>query len=133
MQAKHNYDAQYQSHEGAVKGHAEADRDHWLTAGVGESLYVLVQGRAIYSPVTLEHGVNAVRFAGPDEVLASGYLWEENRKQLAYKPFVVLEAHGRGMVVAFTADPNFRAYMDGLNILFLNAVFRGPAHASPAY
>ena len=112
---------------------AESDRDHWLTAGVAESLYVLVQGRAIFSPVTLDNGVNAVRYAGPDEVLASGYLWEENRKQLAYKPFVVVEPHARGLVVAFTADPNFRAYMDGLNVLFLNAVFRGPAHASPAY
>ena len=27
------------------------------------------------------------------------------------------------------ADPNFRGMADGLNILFLNAVFRGPAHA----
>jgi hypothetical protein len=33
----------------------------------------------------------------------------------------------RGAVVAFTADPTFRAFMDGLNVIFLNAVFRGPA------
>ena len=29
-------------------------------------------------------------------------------------------------------DPNFRAYMEGLNVMFLNAVFRGPARARPA-
>jgi len=32
-------------------------------------------------------------------------------------------------VIGFTVDPNFRAYTDGLNVLFLNAIFRGPAHA----
>jgi len=53
-------------------------------------------------------------------------LWEENRKQLAFKPFVTLQNVGRGAVVGFTADPNYRAYMDGLNIVFLNAVFRHP-------
>lgn len=112
---------------------AESDPEHWLTAGVAETLHVLLQGRSIFAPVTLDEGVNAVRFAGPEELLASGYLWEENLEQLAYKPFAIVEEHGRGMVIAFTADPNFRGYMDGLNVLFLNAVFRGPAHASPAY
>jgi hypothetical protein len=33
------------------------------------------------------------------------------------------------VVVAFTEDPTFRAMLDGMNVLFLNAVFRGPAHA----
>ena len=39
---------------------------------------------------------------------------------------------GRGLVVGFTEDPNFRAMLDGMNVLFLNAVFRGPAHARAA-
>jgi hypothetical protein len=50
----------------------------------------------------------------------------------AYKPAVIVQNHGRGLVVGFAADPNFRAYLDGLNVLFLNAVFRGPARARPA-
>jgi len=36
------------------------------------------------------------------------------------------------VVVGFITDPNFRASLDGMNVLFLNAVFRGPAHARPA-
>jgi hypothetical protein len=55
-------------------------------------------------------------------------MWEPNRKQMAYKPFVVVQRNGRGNVVGFTEDPNFRGYMDGLNLLFVNAVFRGAAH-----
>jgi hypothetical protein len=35
---------------------------------------------------------------------------------------------GRGHVIAFAEDPNYRAFQDGLNLLFLNGVFFGPAH-----
>jgi zinc carboxypeptidase len=115
-----------------VLAKAQLDPDHWVTAGLGRTVYALVEGRSIFSPIKLDRGVNAAYFLGPDQLLASGYLWEENRKQLAYKPLVVVQAQGRGVVVAFTADPNYRAYMDGLSVLFLNAVFRGAAHARPA-
>jgi hypothetical protein len=104
---------------------ARLDPDHWISAGVGSTVHALVEGRAIFTPIKLDKGVNAAVFLNPAENLASGYLWEENRKQLAFKPFVVVQTQGRGVVVGFTADPNFRAYMDGLNVLFLNAVFRG--------
>lgn len=108
---------------------AKVDQEHWLTAGVPPTVHAVVSGRTIFAPIKSDRGVNAAVYAGPDELLASGYLWEENRKQLAYKPLVVTGRQGRGVVVAFTADPNYRAYVDGLNIFFLNAVFRGPAHA----
>jgi hypothetical protein len=47
---------------------------------------------------------------------------------MAFKPVVVSATSGRGVIVGFTQDPNFRAINDGMNLLFLNAVFRGPAH-----
>ncbi len=110
---------------------ADVDPDHWLGAGVASPLNVLVQGTDIYTPVTIDKGVNVARFQGPDDLLVSGYIWDENRRQLAYKPFVVAEGNGRGYVVGFTQDPNYRAYMDGLNVIFMNAIFRGSAHARP--
>ena len=110
---------------------AKLDPDHWITAGAGDSVYALVSGRAVYSPIALDKGVNAGLFAGPDDLVASGYLWAENRKQFAYKPLLVVQPRDRGVVVGFTADPNFRAYLDGMNLLFMNAVLRGPAHARP--
>ena len=108
---------------------ANVDPEQWITAGVPESVYALVSGSAIYTPIKADRGANAVVYAGPDTVFASGYAWEEFRKQLAYKPLVVVERDGRGNEIGFTADPNYRGYMDGLNLLFINAVFRGPAHA----
>ncbi len=108
---------------------AKVDQEQWITAGLPEKLNVLFDGRGIYSPLKQDRGVNAVVYSTPEDVLASGYAWDETRKQLALKPFVMVQNQGRGVVAAFTADPNFRAFMDGLNVLFLNAVFRGPAFA----
>jgi hypothetical protein len=108
---------------------AKTDGEHWITAGVAPAVHALIQGRTIYSPLKLDRGVNAAYFLGADKLLASGYMWEENRKQLAFKPLVMVERQGQGHVIGFSFDPNFRAYLDGMNVLFLNAVFRGPAHS----
>jgi hypothetical protein len=110
-----------------VLARAKVDQEHWMGAGVSPTVNAIVGGRAIFSPVKLDKGANVAVFDGPDDLLASGYLWEENRKQLAFKPLAIVERSGRGHVIGFTSDPNFRGYMDGLNVLFLNAVFRGAA------
>ena len=116
----------------AVQGviaRARTDPDHWLTVGLPETVNALVEGRAVYTPIKLDKGVNAAVFLGADKLLASGYMWAENKRQLAFKPLVVIQNEGRGSVIGFTSDPNYRGYLDGLNVLFVNAVFRGPAHA----
>jgi hypothetical protein len=105
---------------------ARVDPEAWITSGLPETVNVLVDGRNIFAPIKRDKGLNAIVYEAPDKLLLSGYLWEENRKQLAFKPFVVVSGEGRGAVVGFTADPNFRAFMDGLNVAFLNAVFRFP-------
>ena len=110
---------------------ADVDPDHWLGAGVASTINVLVRGGDVYTPIRRDKGANVARFRGADDLLASGYIWEENRRQLAYKPFVVAQDHGRGYVIGFTQDPNVRAYLDGLNVIFMNAIFRGSAHARP--
>jgi hypothetical protein len=115
-----------------VLAKAKLDPEHWMTAGAGETVYAMVDGRAIFTPIKLDRGFNPAVFAGPEEVVASGYMWEENRKQLAYKPLVMVQREGRGQIIAFTADPNFRGFMDGMNTLFLNAVLRGAGRARQA-
>lgn len=114
-----------------VLANVDVDQEHWLTAGVNPSVVGMVYGNDIYAPVKLESGKNVAWFASKDNVLASGYLWEENKPQLAYKPFLIHQPHGRGMVISFTQEPTSRAYLDGLNVMFLNTIFRGAAHANP--
>lgn len=111
---------------------ADVHPEHWLSAGVAPELNVLVRGSDIYTPIRINDGINVARFQGPDDLLASGYLWEENRKQLAYKPFVISQSSGAGEIVAFTQDPTVRAYLDGLNVILMNAIFRASAHARPS-
>ncbi|MEO1405347.1 MAG: M14 family zinc carboxypeptidase [Pseudomonadota bacterium] len=106
---------------------AVADQDHWLSAGYEEAT-ALFWGSDIFTPLAADDGTNVFRFAAADDVLASGYLWAENTAQLAYKPFVMAQPKGDGLTIGFAESPVTRAYLDGLNLLLLNAVLLGPAH-----
>ena len=112
-----------------VLARAVANQDHWLAAGY-DGANVMVTGREIYRPLNASDGTNVFRFAGADDLLVSGYLWEENRMQLAYKPFVMAEQQGDGVVIGFTQSPTTRAYLNGLNLLVANAVVLGPARVA---
>jgi hypothetical protein len=112
-----------------VLANVEVDQEHWLTAGVHHSVAAMVVGNDIYQPIKLGSGKNVAWFQEKDKVLASGYLWEEVRNQLAYKPFLIHQPQGQGMIIAFTQEPASRAYLDGLNVMLLNTIFRGAAHA----
>jgi hypothetical protein len=114
-----------------ILANVEVDEEHWLTAGVNKNLVALVLGSDIYTPITLKSGKNVAWFSGPETVLASGYLWQENKEQLAYKPFLIHQPLGKGMLVSFTQEPTTRAYLDGLNVLLTNSIFRAAAHAKP--
>ncbi len=108
---------------------AEVDSEHWLAAGVAERVNVLLRGNRIFQPLKRDQGDTVARYAGPDDILSSGYLWDENRQQLAYKPYVVIQTLGRGQVIGFTEDPAIRAYLDGLNQLLVNATLVAPAYS----
>lgn len=110
---------------------ANVDQEHWLTAGIHKQVHSIFTGTDIYAPLRISDGRNLVSFAAKEQVLASGYLWQENHEQLAHKPLVMVQPQGQGMVISFTQEPNYRAYMDGMHLLLLNAIFRGSAHANP--
>ncbi|WP_417658252.1 M14 family metallopeptidase [Pseudidiomarina sp.] len=107
----------------------DVDQEHWLSAGVKPNLVSITVGNQIYRPLSIEHGRNIVSYS--EDVLASGYLWAENKKQLQYKPYLMWQPRQKGMVISFTQEPTYRAYLDGLNVLLLNAIFGGAAHATP--
>lgn len=110
---------------------AEVDQEHWLTAGIHSHLHSLYTGNAMYTPLRIEDGRNLVYFSDKEKVLASGHMWPDSHAQVALKPLLMQQPHGRGMVISFTQEPNYRAYMDGMHVLFMNAIFRASAHARP--
>ncbi|RUO33185.1 M14 family zinc carboxypeptidase [Aliidiomarina soli] len=109
----------------------QVDQEHWLTAGVPEQLYTNYIGNEIYTPLRISDGRNLVNFAAPKDLVASGYLWQDNRHQIAYKPYVMVQPHERGLVISFTQEPNLRGYQHGQFVLLWNAIFRGASQATP--
>jgi hypothetical protein len=107
---------------------ANVDTEHWLAAGSDGDLHVMVEGSRVFSPITLDKGRNVATYATGDTAVAAGLMWPEARTQLGNKAVVIAQPRGRGHVIAFVEDPNFRAFMEGTELLFINAVLLGPAH-----
>jgi hypothetical protein len=104
------------------------DTEHWLAAGNDGDLHVMVEGTRVFSPITLDKGRNVVTYATGETAVAAGLMWPEARTQLGNKAAVIAQPRGRGHVIAFVEDPNLRAFMEGTELLFMNAVLLGPAH-----
>jgi hypothetical protein len=64
--------------------------------------------------------------------LLSGYASERRREEIAGTPAVIAQRLGRGTVVMFADDPNFRATFLGTEKLFLNAIFFGALIERPS-
>jgi hypothetical protein len=57
--------------------------------------------------------------------LLAGYISPANEKLLAGSAAVICNGFGRGQVISFADNPNFRAFWFGTSKLFMNAVFFG--------
>ncbi len=79
------------------------------------------------STIMMERNKNA--YANPlmytGSPLISGYISSINIKKLANTAAVQIDKAGRGTVITFTDNPNFRAFWYGTNRMFLNAIFFG--------
>ena len=102
------------------------DTEHWLAAGTDGEIGVLVEGSRVFRPITLDDGTNVGRYADLDDLVLGGIVWEESQPQLANKAFLIHQPYGRGQLVAFAEDPNYRAYAEATQLLFMNAVLLGP-------
>jgi hypothetical protein len=107
---------------------ARGDTLSALLAGVGPSdIPVLVNSDRVYAvPRDLRAGEAVIRFAPLARLRLSGYFWPEVPARLAESPWLWTERVGRGRVIGFAGDPNFRDHFRGLLPLFANAVFLGP-------
>ena len=88
----------------------------------------MVEGNRVFRPITLDNGRNVGVYAAADRLVASGLVWPEARDLLARKAFLIHQPTGQGHVVAFAEDPNFRAFTEATELLFLNAVLLGPGY-----
>ncbi len=100
-----------------------------LLAGIGETeIPALDFSDRIYNaPKDLRAGEAVLRYASAARLRLAGYLWPEVPARLAESVYLWTERAGRGRVIGFAGDPNFRDLWRGLLPLFANAVFLGPS------
>jgi len=99
------------------------DLGHPLTYGYHqEKLAIFKRGT-----LTLDAPSNpyAAPLKYPANPLLSGYISEPNLKHMGNSSSVVVSGLGRGKVISFVDNPNFRGFWLGTNKLFANAVFFG--------
>jgi hypothetical protein len=103
----------------------DLDPEHWLASGTDGRIGAMVDGPRVFSPIRLDDGTNVGRYAGLDDLVAGGIVWEEARPQLVHKAWLVHQPEGGGELVAFAEDPNYRAYAEASMLIFANAVLLG--------
>ena len=106
----------------------ELDPELWLSWGLPDELPVLANARdtlVAAPPVQVP-----ARFATLDRLHLGGLLWPEAAGRLAETAYVTREAVGRGQVVLFLNDPEFRAWTVGTRRLLTNAILYGPGLGS---
>ncbi len=72
---------------------------------------------------------NGEAFAFPakytESPLLSGYASAENVERIANSPYIMVRKSGKGRIIQFVDNPNFRGMWHGTNKIFANAVFFG--------
>jgi len=96
-----------------------------LTFGYGSEGVVMVNSSIVLSAGG--KGRSVATFAAADRLRQSGFAWDESLALLAGSSYLAVEPRGRGRVILFSDDPNFRGYWESLNRLFLNSVLFAPS------
>ncbi len=115
---------------GAVFG-GEVDRTHPLAFGLGGARIAAMRNTTL----VLNRSANpfaAVAVYAEKGPLLSGYASAENVARIAGTPMLRAEGAGRGRVILFADDPNFRAVFRATERLFVNALFFGSVFDVPA-
>jgi len=103
---------------------ADVNLAHFLSFGYEATTAVLHNSAYIFKPS--REGTHAVSYA-KDNLRLSGYLWPDTEKRIGGTPYLMDEISGRGHVILFADDPNFRLVWPRLTRLFVNAVFFAPS------
>lgn len=102
---------------------ADIDPSHPINYGYRDkTLSVFKNNNYVFEPDPL-HFKNPVTYA--KQPLLSGYLHPKNEAMMAGGSALQMASLGKGRVINFADNPNFRAFWYGTNRLFANAVFFG--------
>jgi len=100
------------------------DLEHWLAFGMTDRAPAFMDTRDAF--MAMEPDTTVGRLAGENQLRVSGLLWPEARKRWANTAYLTRESKGRGQVILFAGEPDYRAYHYGTRQLLLNAILYGP-------
>lgn len=102
---------------------AKLDRSHPINYGYKNDKLALFRNTNVYIEPNKNSYNNPIQYT--DKPLLSGYISEENLELMKGSvPFQVKKV-GKGRVIIFTDNTNFRAFWYGTNKLLMNAIFFG--------
>ena len=102
---------------------AKLDRSHPINFGYKDDKLALFRNSTMFMEADKDSYNNPIQYTS--EPLLSGYISKENAKVIPNTvPFKVSRL-GRGRVIVFTDNTNFRAFWFGTNKLLMNTIFFG--------
>ncbi|KGK30051.1 M14 family metallopeptidase [Cellulophaga sp. E6(2014)] len=100
---------------------AKLDRSHPINFGYKNDVLPLFRNTNIYIEPNKSSYNNPIQYTS--NPLLSGYISEEKLKLLSNSVPFQAQSLGRGKVIVFTDNTNFRAFWYGTNKLLMNAIF----------
>ncbi len=107
---------------------AEIEQEDWLSFGMNEQVPVMVY--TSYAFLSSAPVKTTARFAEKNKIRLSGLLWPEAQQRWGTTAYATHERIGKGQLILFASNPNFRAYWYGTRRMFANAILYGPGFTS---
>ncbi|MDG2194607.1 MAG: M14 family metallopeptidase [Polaribacter sp.] len=102
---------------------ARLDRSHPINFGYKNDKLALFRNTTVFIKPNKKSFNNPIQYTASP--LLSGYISKENLKELKNTVPFQAQRMGRGRVLVFTDNTNFRAFWYGTNKLLMNAIFFG--------
>lgn len=100
---------------------ATADLSHPLGFGMHQQdQYVMLQGKAMLEPSKNPY---VTTLKAPKNALAAGYLSEQMKNLVNDSSLLIAEKHGKGNLIKFAFNPNFRGFWKGTQKWLINSVY----------
>ena len=102
---------------------AKIDRSHPINFGYKNDKLALFRNTTVFIKADKKSYNNPIQYT--NNPLLSGYISKENMKELKNTVPFKVQRLGKGKVIVFTDNTNFRAFWYGTNKLMMNAIFFG--------
>ena len=102
---------------------ANIDRSHPINFGYKNNKIALFRNSTLFIKADTKSYNNPIQYT--EKPLLSGYISKENAKLIKNTVPFKVQKLGKGRVIVFTDNTNFRAFWLGTNKLLMNAIFFG--------